>query len=227
MVNYHFLFAETCMLVARWHASSSVHSLCSFTEQRIEAEQRSSSLIDRCDNCSVAFILCTLTDWLVIVGTKERRIPQATSNPFTALFHFVSCPNYTYEVGSWLSFSFMSQSLPGLTISVLMMLVMMMLVLVVSLSQWWWCWWWWCWCWWSHYLSVDDVGAGGLTVSVIMMLLVLVIMITASNIPPHTDFHTAPWNSPFAAIFAACHKKTQNCPLLLHLYLIQIFWAPF
>ena len=47
------------------------------------------------------------------LGTKERRIPRATSNPFTYLFSVVSCPNYTYEVGSWLGFSVLSQSLPG------------------------------------------------------------------------------------------------------------------
>ena len=34
----------------------------------------------------------------VSLGTKERKIPMPTSNPMTALFNFVSCPNYTYEV---------------------------------------------------------------------------------------------------------------------------------
>jgi very-long-chain enoyl-CoA reductase len=46
-------------------------------------------------------------------GSKERKIPYATSNPFTQLFNFVSCPNYTYEVGAWVFFSIMSQSLPA------------------------------------------------------------------------------------------------------------------
>ena len=32
------------------------------------------------------------------VGTKERNIPYPDSNPFSMLFSFVSCPNYTYEV---------------------------------------------------------------------------------------------------------------------------------
>ncbi|KAH7935204.1 hypothetical protein HPB52_004792 [Rhipicephalus sanguineus] len=49
----------------------------------------------------------------VFSGTKERRIPVPTSNPFTLLFEFVSCPNYTYEVMAWLSFTFMTQCLPG------------------------------------------------------------------------------------------------------------------
>ena len=46
-------------------------------------------------------------------GTTVRRIPQATGNPFTALFNLVSCPNYTYEVGSWIGFTIMTQCLPG------------------------------------------------------------------------------------------------------------------
>lgn len=46
-------------------------------------------------------------------GTNVRKIPVATSNPFTALFNFVSCPNYTYEVGSWIGFTIMTKCLPG------------------------------------------------------------------------------------------------------------------
>lgn len=47
-------------------------------------------------------------------GTTERRIPKPTSNPFTLLFNFVSCPNYTYEIAAWVSFSVMTQALPAL-----------------------------------------------------------------------------------------------------------------
>ncbi|CAH1775030.1 unnamed protein product [Owenia fusiformis] len=47
-------------------------------------------------------------------GTKARRIPYPSSNPFTMLFKFVSCPNYTYEAGAWISFSIMTQCLPAL-----------------------------------------------------------------------------------------------------------------
>lgn len=47
-------------------------------------------------------------------GTKERRIPMPTSNPFTWLFNFVSCPNYTYEITAWISFVVMTQALPAL-----------------------------------------------------------------------------------------------------------------
>lgn len=43
-------------------------------------------------------------------GSKVRKIPVATANPFTLLFNFVSCPNYTYEIGSWIFFTIMVQS---------------------------------------------------------------------------------------------------------------------
>jgi very-long-chain enoyl-CoA reductase len=44
-------------------------------------------------------------------GTRERNIPRPTSNPFTMLFRYVSCPNYTYEIYSWISFTIMTQTL--------------------------------------------------------------------------------------------------------------------
>lgn len=47
-------------------------------------------------------------------GSKERKIPYPNSNPLTGLFNLVSCPNYTYEVGSWIAFSVLAQSLPGM-----------------------------------------------------------------------------------------------------------------
>ena len=46
-------------------------------------------------------------------GTKVRRVPFPTGNPFTALFGFVSCPNYTYEIGAWVAFTAMTQCVPG------------------------------------------------------------------------------------------------------------------
>jgi len=42
-------------------------------------------------------------------GSTERKIPFPDSNPMTIMFNFVSCPNYTYEVGSWISFMLMTQ----------------------------------------------------------------------------------------------------------------------
>jgi very-long-chain enoyl-CoA reductase len=74
----------------------------------------------------VAFLFCELGNFSIHValrnlrpaGSKERRIPLPTGNPLTALFNFVSCPNYTYEVGAWFSFSVMSQSLPALLFAI-------------------------------------------------------------------------------------------------------------
>lgn len=51
-------------------------------------------------------------------GSKVRKIPFPTGNPFTILFNFVSCPNYTYEIGSWVAFSIMTQSLPALLFTI-------------------------------------------------------------------------------------------------------------
>ena len=66
-----------------------------------------------------AFCVCEFGNYSIHValrnlrpeGTKERKIPKSTSNPFTALFNFVSCPNYTYEIGSWIYFTIMTQTL--------------------------------------------------------------------------------------------------------------------
>ena len=46
-------------------------------------------------------------------GTHERKIPMPTSNPFTLLFNWVSCPNYAYEWYSWAAFTVMTQCLPA------------------------------------------------------------------------------------------------------------------
>ena len=46
-------------------------------------------------------------------GSKERKIPYPTGNPFTQLFKFVSCPNYSYEVYAWAAFTVMTQALPA------------------------------------------------------------------------------------------------------------------
>ncbi|XP_069050215.1 very-long-chain enoyl-CoA reductase-like isoform X3 [Lepisosteus oculatus] len=45
-------------------------------------------------------------------GPKSQKVPYPTKNPFTWLFFFVSCPNYTYEVGAWLGFTIMTQCIP-------------------------------------------------------------------------------------------------------------------
>ncbi|CAK8689173.1 very-long-chain enoyl-CoA reductase-like [Clavelina lepadiformis] len=68
------------------------------------------------------FIFCELGNLFIHLalknlrapGSTERKIPLPTKNPFTLLFALVSCPNYTYEVGAWVSFAVMTQSLVGL-----------------------------------------------------------------------------------------------------------------
>ncbi|XP_026732075.1 probable very-long-chain enoyl-CoA reductase art-1 [Trichoplusia ni] len=46
-------------------------------------------------------------------GTKVRKIPMPDNNPFSQLFNLVSCPNYTYEIGSWLFFTIMTKCAPA------------------------------------------------------------------------------------------------------------------
>uniref|UniRef100_A0A8C8DK92 Trans-2,3-enoyl-CoA reductase a n=1 Tax=Oryzias sinensis TaxID=183150 RepID=A0A8C8DK92_9TELE len=45
-------------------------------------------------------------------GSKVKKIPYPTRNPFTWIFWLVSCPNYTYELGSWIGFTVMTQCVP-------------------------------------------------------------------------------------------------------------------
>lgn len=67
------------------------------------------------------FILCEIGNLSIHLafrdlrppGTNVRRIPVATSNPFTNLFDYVSCPNYFYEFGSWIGFTIMTSALPA------------------------------------------------------------------------------------------------------------------
>ncbi|XP_063983194.1 very-long-chain enoyl-CoA reductase [Diachasmimorpha longicaudata] len=69
----------------------------------------------------VIFIICELGNLAIHLalrdlrppGTTVRKIPQASGNPLTALFNSVSCPNYTYEVGSWIGFTIMTKCLPA------------------------------------------------------------------------------------------------------------------
>jgi very-long-chain enoyl-CoA reductase len=72
-------------------------------------------------SCLAVFVFCELGNFschllfrnLRPAGSKERKIPVPDGNPLTALFSLVSCPNYTYEVGAWLSFTVMTQCLPA------------------------------------------------------------------------------------------------------------------
>nr|XP_021517946.1 trans-2,3-enoyl-CoA reductase-like [Meriones unguiculatus] len=50
--------------------------------------------------------------------------PSPNYNPFTWMFFLVSCPNYTYEIGSWISFTVMTQTLPVGIFTILMSIQM-------------------------------------------------------------------------------------------------------
>ncbi|XP_077590477.1 very-long-chain enoyl-CoA reductase-like [Stigmatopora nigra] len=66
------------------------------------------------------FLFCQLGNFSIHVtlrnlkqaGSKVKKFPYPTKNPFTWIFWLVSCPNYTYEVGSWLGLSVMTQCVP-------------------------------------------------------------------------------------------------------------------
>eukprot|EP00127_Corallochytrium_limacisporum_P006539 Clim_evm11s230 gene=Clim_evmTU11s230 len=69
----------------------------------------------------VGFLLCEIGNgsihWalrnLRPPGTKERRIPMPTGDPFTNMFTLTTSANYTYEVGIWISFNIMCPSVWG------------------------------------------------------------------------------------------------------------------
>ncbi|KAM4709966.1 trans-2,3-enoyl-CoA reductase-like [Discoglossus pictus] len=52
--------------------------------------------------------------------------PKPTCNPFTWLSTLVSCPNYTYEIGSWISFTIMTQTAPVAVFTFLMTVQMVL-----------------------------------------------------------------------------------------------------
>ncbi|XP_024136204.1 very-long-chain enoyl-CoA reductase [Oryzias melastigma] len=66
------------------------------------------------------FVICELGNFSIHLSLSHlrgdrcrgRRFPVPSKNPFTWLFFLVSCPNHTYEVGTWVSFSIMTQCLP-------------------------------------------------------------------------------------------------------------------
>ncbi|XP_055488207.1 trans-2,3-enoyl-CoA reductase-like [Leucoraja erinacea] len=67
----------------------------------------------------VCFLVCGAGNYFtnaVIIqvhktGTKNHFV-RPTYNPLTWLFKLVSCPNYTYEMGAWISFTIMTQTFP-------------------------------------------------------------------------------------------------------------------
>jgi len=65
--------------------------------------------------CELGNLSCHLAlRWLRPPGSTVRSIPHPhAALPPTLLFNWVSCPNYTFEVGAWVSFSVMTQCLPA------------------------------------------------------------------------------------------------------------------
>ncbi|XP_053556095.1 trans-2,3-enoyl-CoA reductase-like [Bombina bombina] len=69
--------------------------------------------------CFIFFLICEAGNHYINVALVQPRhsgnkacFPKPTCNPFTWLSTLVSCPNYTYEIGSWLSFTVMTQTVP-------------------------------------------------------------------------------------------------------------------
>uniref|UniRef100_A0A8D0PK64 3-oxo-5-alpha-steroid 4-dehydrogenase C-terminal domain-containing protein n=1 Tax=Sus scrofa TaxID=9823 RepID=A0A8D0PK64_PIG len=61
----------------------------------------------------IKFAICDITDILLYFQKGSNAcFPSPNYNPFTWMFFLVSCPNYTYEIGSWISFTVMTQTLP-------------------------------------------------------------------------------------------------------------------
>uniref|UniRef100_A0A8C2DR91 Trans-2,3-enoyl-CoA reductase-like 2b n=1 Tax=Cyprinus carpio TaxID=7962 RepID=A0A8C2DR91_CYPCA len=56
--------------------------------------------------------VCEFGNFSVHLILNGIKIPYPTNNSFTWLFFFMSCPNYTYEVGSWISFTLLTQCVP-------------------------------------------------------------------------------------------------------------------
>ncbi|XP_072402933.1 probable very-long-chain enoyl-CoA reductase art-1 [Diabrotica undecimpunctata] len=46
-------------------------------------------------------------------GSTVRKIPRPDGCPLNILFDFVSCPNYSYEVGSWIGFTILTSCIPA------------------------------------------------------------------------------------------------------------------
>ncbi|KAG7203026.1 hypothetical protein KM043_010151 [Ampulex compressa] len=100
--SYYWLFA---MYVA-YHVNHPLYTAPSSLQYCVGA-----TIFTLCElgNLSIHLALRNLRP----AGTTVRKIPVPTNNPFTILFHSVSCPNYTYEIGSWIGFTIMTSCLPA------------------------------------------------------------------------------------------------------------------
>ncbi|XP_004616511.2 trans-2,3-enoyl-CoA reductase-like [Sorex araneus] len=68
---------------------------------------------------AINFLVCEAGNHFINVVLSHSKhtgnnacFPSPNCNPFTWILFLVSCPNYTYEIGSWISFTVMTQTLP-------------------------------------------------------------------------------------------------------------------
>ncbi|XP_048220413.1 trans-2,3-enoyl-CoA reductase-like [Perognathus longimembris pacificus] len=68
---------------------------------------------------AISFLICEAGNHFINVILAHPNhtgnnacFPSPNYNPLTWMFFLVSCPNYTYEIGSWISFTVMTQTLP-------------------------------------------------------------------------------------------------------------------
>uniref|UniRef100_A0A8C8ZST3 Trans-2,3-enoyl-CoA reductase-like n=1 Tax=Prolemur simus TaxID=1328070 RepID=A0A8C8ZST3_PROSS len=68
---------------------------------------------------AISFLICEAGNHFINVMLSHPYhtgnnacFPSPNYNPFSWMFFLVSCPNYTYEIGSWISFTVMTQTLP-------------------------------------------------------------------------------------------------------------------
>ncbi|KAJ8382924.1 hypothetical protein SKAU_G00037020 [Synaphobranchus kaupii] len=80
----------------------------------------------------VWFLFCEAGNFYINIAlarhnhTVEALYPVPTCNPFTWLFKLVHCPQYTYEIGAWLSLAVMTQTVPVAVFAVLVSVQMVL-----------------------------------------------------------------------------------------------------
>ncbi|XP_069638229.1 trans-2,3-enoyl-CoA reductase-like isoform X5 [Haliaeetus albicilla] len=103
------------------HQTSSGDVICSQVFGRAHSSEKYDKAFGhrQVSFAALAFLMCEAGNHFINVTLAHQNhsgskacFPSPTYNPFTWLFLLVSCPNYTYEVGSWISFTVMTQTLP-------------------------------------------------------------------------------------------------------------------
>ncbi|XP_036407719.1 trans-2,3-enoyl-CoA reductase-like [Megalops cyprinoides] len=80
----------------------------------------------------VWFLVCEAGNFCINIAlarhnqTVKASYPRPTYNPFTWLFKLVHCPQYTYEIGAWLSLAVMTQTLPVAVFAMLISIQMLL-----------------------------------------------------------------------------------------------------